>query len=77
MRIALSRSWMVLVGAELMAAESGLGQMMEMARQMFRLDVVMVGVLLTGSIGFMLDRSLRWLEAYLGRWQRDNGNDTQ
>ncbi|MBB3224019.1 ABC transporter permease [Pseudoduganella umbonata] len=77
MRIALSRSWMVLVGAELMAAESGLGQMMEMARQMFRLDVVMVGVVLTGGIGFALDRSLRWLEAYLGRWQRDNGKDAR
>jgi sulfonate transport system permease protein len=69
-RIALSRSWMVLVGAELLAADSGLGQMMEMARQMFRLDVVMVGVVLTGAIGFALDRGLRWLEAHLMRWQR-------
>lgn len=72
-RIALSRSWMVLVGAELLAADSGLGQMMEMGRQMFRLDVVMVGVVLTGAIGFALDRSLRWLDAHLTRWQRGNG----
>lgn len=72
-RIALSRSWMVLVGAELLAADSGLGQMMEMGRQMFRLDVVMVGVVLTGTIGFALDRGLRRLEAHLTRWQRGNG----
>jgi sulfonate transport system permease protein len=72
-RIALSRSWMVLVGAELLAADSGLGQMMEMGRQMFRLDVVMVGVVLTGTIGFALDRGLRWLDAHLTRWQRGNG----
>ncbi|NGZ87338.1 ABC transporter permease [Duganella aceris] len=71
-RIALSRSWMVLVGAELLAADSGLGQMMEMARQMFRLDIVMVGVVLTGGIGYALDRGLRWLESHLMRWQRDN-----
>jgi len=69
-RIALGRSWMVLVGAELLAAESGLGQMMEMARQMFRLDVVMVGVVLTGLVGLALDRGFRLLEAYLMRWQR-------
>lgn len=70
LRIALSRSWMVLVGAELLAADSGLGQMMEMGRQMFRLDVVMVGVVLTGVIGFTLDRGLRWLESHLLRWKR-------
>jgi sulfonate transport system permease protein len=69
-RIALSRSWMVLVGAELLAADSGLGQMMEMGRQMFRLDVVMVGVVLTGVIGFTLDRSFRMIEQRLTRWKR-------
>jgi len=68
-RIALSRSWMVLVGAELLAADSGIGQMMEMGRQMFRLDIVMLGVLLTGSIGFLLDRGCRQLAARLMRWK--------
>jgi sulfonate transport system permease protein len=69
-RIALSRAWMVLVGAELLAAESGLGQMMELGRQMFRLDIVMLGVVLTGVIGFSLDRGFRLLERHLMRWQR-------
>jgi sulfonate transport system permease protein len=69
-RIGLSRSWMVLVGAELLAAESGLGQLMEMSRQMFRMDVVMVGVILTGVIGFTLDRGLRLGEWWLMRWRR-------
>jgi sulfonate transport system permease protein len=70
MRIGLSRSWLVLVGAELLAAESGIGQMMEMARQIFRMDVVMVGVIVTGVIGFALDRGLRLLEWLLVRWKR-------
>lgn len=69
LRISLSRSWMVLVAAELLAADSGIGQMMEMGRQMFRIDVVMVGVLVTGLIGFALDRSLKLLERRLGRWR--------
>ncbi len=70
LRIGLSRSWLVLVGAELLAAESGIGQMMEMSRQIFRMDVVMVGVILTGIIGFVLDRGLRLVEWRLTRWRR-------
>jgi len=69
LRLSLGRSWMVLVAAELLAADSGIGQMMEMGRQMFRIDIVMVGVFLTALIGFLLDRVLRSTEFYLGRWK--------
>lgn len=68
-RLGLGRSWGVLVAAELVAADSGLGQMMEFGRQMFRLDIVMVGVVVTGLVGFGLDRLLRGLEARLSRWK--------
>jgi sulfonate transport system permease protein len=69
MRLGIGRSWNVLVAAELVASERGLGEMMEFARQMFRLDIVMVGVVLTGTIGFALDRALRLLEAYMTSWK--------
>lgn len=59
LRIALARSWMVLVGAELLVADSGLGQLMEWGRQTFRIDIVLVGVVLTGVIGFALDKAFR------------------
>ncbi|KAF1030421.1 MAG: putative aliphatic sulfonates transport permease protein SsuC [Pseudomonas sp.] len=68
-RISLTRAWVVLVATELLAADSGLGQMIEMARQMLRIDVVMVGVVVTGLIGFALDASFRVLERRLLRWQ--------
>jgi sulfonate transport system permease protein len=70
LRIALARSWMVLVAAELLAAESGLGQMMEMGRQMFRIDVVLVGVFITGVFGFLLDGAMRGLERSLAPWRQ-------
>jgi len=70
LRISLGRSWMVLVAAELLAADSGIGQMMEMGRQMFRLDIVLLGVVVTGLVGFALDRGFRAIEARLAGWQR-------
>ena len=69
-RIALGRSWMVLVAVELLAADTGIGQMMETGRQMLRLDIVMVGVFVTGLIGFTLDRGLRGVEQALLPWKR-------
>lgn len=69
LRISLSRAWMVLVAAELLAADSGLGQMIEMSRQMMRIDIVMVGVLVTGLVGFILDYGFRLLEKRLFRWK--------
>jgi sulfonate transport system permease protein len=68
-RIALGRSWMVLVAVELLAADTGIGQMMEIGRQMLRLDIVMVGLIATGLIGFTLDRVLRVLERALLPWK--------
>jgi len=70
-RISLQRSWVVLVAAELLAAESGIGQMMEMGRQMLRIDIVLVGIVLTGVIGFMLDRGFRSLESRLIQWKNN------
>ncbi|WKL56741.1 ABC transporter permease [Asticcacaulis sp. ZE23SCel15] len=68
-RLSLTRSWLVLVAAELIVADSGLGQMMEMGRQMFRLDIVMVGVIVAGVIGFGLDRLFQLLQAHALRWK--------
>jgi sulfonate transport system permease protein len=68
-RVALGRSWMVLVAVELLAADTGIGQMMEVGRQMLRLDIVMVGVIVTGAIGFGLDRGFRLLEHSLLPWK--------
>jgi sulfonate transport system permease protein len=69
MRIALGRSWMVLVAAELLVSQNGLGQLMEYGREMFQLDTVMVCVVLTGIIGFVFDKGFRLLESRLARWE--------
>lgn len=67
LRLSLSRAWVALVAAELLVADSGIGQMMEMGRQTFQLDVVLLGVVLIGAIGFVLDRAFKQLEHALVR----------
>ena len=69
LRIGLTRAWIVLVAAELLAADSGIGQMMEMGRQMFRIDVVLAGVVVSGVIGFALDRGAKVVERRATRWK--------
>ncbi len=69
LRIALTRAWIVLVAAELLAADSGIGQMMEMGRQLFQLDVVLAGVVVSGLIGFLLDRGAREIERRATKWR--------
>nr|WP_255325761.1 ABC transporter permease [Sphingobium sp. 15-1] len=69
LRISLTRAWVVLVAAELLAADSGIGQMMEMGRQLFQIDVVLAGVVVSGLIGFLLDRGARWVENRATRWR--------
>ncbi|MBN3789950.1 ABC transporter permease [Burkholderia sp. Ac-20353] len=68
-RIALARAWLALVAVELLSADSGIGQMMELARQMLRLDVVLVDVAVIGLIGFALDRSIALVQRHALRWQ--------
>ncbi len=69
LRVAITRAWVVLVAAELLAADSGIGQMMEMGRQLFQIDVVLAGVVVSGLIGFLLDRGARAIEQRATRWQ--------
>lgn len=68
-RIALTRAWMVLVMSELISGDSGIGQLMEIGRQTFRMDVVMVGIIATGTVGFLLDRGMQNVQVHLSRWR--------
>lgn len=69
LRIGLTRAWVVLVATELLAADSGIGQMMEMGRQLFQIDVVLAGVIVSGVIGFLIDRGARAIESRATRWR--------
>lgn len=68
-RVALGVSWGTLVAAELVGARDGLGQMIFAARPFFRLDVVVVGIIVISVLGVMMDVVLRFLEGILIPWR--------
>jgi NitT/TauT family transport system permease protein len=64
MRLALGIAWLVVVAAEMIAVNSGLGFLIVDARNAGnRYDLVVAGMVLIGVIGLLLDRGMRRLEA--------------
>jgi len=68
-RIALGVSWMSIVAAELIASSSGLGFMISFYRELLRSDLILVGMLSIGVVGYLMDRGLQWLEHRLLPWR--------
>jgi len=68
LRVALAASWTTLVAAELVAAQDGIGWMLQNGRRFLRTDLVMVGVIVIGVLAFTMDRGLRFLQRRLTRW---------
>lgn len=63
LRIALGVAWLVVVAAEMIAVDSGLGYLIIDARNAgMRYDLVVAGMLLIGLIGLVLDLLMRRLE---------------
>lgn len=65
LRIALGVAWLVVVAAEMIAVNSGLGYLIIDARNAGkRYDLVVAGMVLIGSIGLVLDLMVRRLERF-------------
>jgi sulfonate transport system permease protein len=63
-------AWLATIGAEyLMSATGGLGSMMESAQESLEMDVVFVGVILSGLVGAGISLSLRLARGRLLRWR--------
>lgn len=56
MRIGFGYSWRAIIGAEMIAASSGLGYLILDAQQMSRSDKVIVGIFVIGLVGVLCDR---------------------
>ncbi len=68
-RVAMGVCWGTVVAAELVAAEKGAGMMIMVASRFQLTDLVIMGILLIGVIGFMIDVMMRKAEGWLIPWK--------
>jgi ABC-type nitrate/sulfonate/bicarbonate transport system permease component len=68
-RSATGIAWMALVAGELVAATSGLGFLISQGRMLFRSDFIIVGMLVIGLIGIVLDGLVRLIQQIVMPWK--------
>jgi len=71
LRLGFALSFFVIVAAEFIAADSGLGFLINDARTFFLVSNMLLGAAVIGAIGFTFNTVLRRLEARLLRWRKD------
>ena len=68
-RVALGVAWATLVASELIAAQQGLGALIQDASSFFQLDSIYVGIICIGFIALAMDLALRATTRRLVAWQ--------
>lgn len=68
LKTATALSWAIVVAAELIAAQSGLGYMIMDASTFFNLPFVCVGILFIGGIGLLLELATNLIERKVLHW---------
>jgi ABC-type nitrate/sulfonate/bicarbonate transport system permease component len=72
LRIALGVGWMCVVAAELIAAQSGLGYMIQQSRVLLQTQNVVTGMIVIGIIGFAMNTVMTAIERRLVPWQESS-----
>ncbi|NML17627.1 aliphatic sulfonate ABC transporter permease SsuC [Azohydromonas sp. G-1-1-14] len=68
LRFSLGLMWVLLIVAETLSAQSGIGYMTMNAREFLQTDVVLVGIVLYALLGKAADLAARGLERWWLRW---------
>ncbi len=68
-RVAMGVCWGTVVAAELVAANQGAGMMIMAASKFQQTDIVILGIVLIGVIGFAIDLLMRMAERAMAPWK--------
>lgn len=68
-RVAMGVCWGTVVAAELVAAEKGIGKMITVASKFQRTDIMIIGIIVIGVIGFLIEVGMRMMENRLIPWK--------
>lgn len=70
-RIAWGIALIVIVAAEMIGGQSGIGYMILDAQQTFRVERVFAGIIAIGVLGVVTDLGFRYLRSYVLPWHRE------
>ncbi|QDR82776.1 ABC transporter permease [Sporomusa termitida] len=73
LRIAFGWAWTYLVVAEIVAAGSGLGYMIMQSQRFLKTGNIIVGIIVIGVIGILIDVAFKWLYARMFPWLGKGG----
>lgn len=70
LHLALIYAWLATLGAEyLLSSGEGIGHLLSDGREQFRMDWVLLGVLVVGVVGHAVNQGALWLERRALRWR--------
>ncbi len=67
-RVGLGNAWVCVVAAEMIAATRGIGYMLSNGRSLSRPDQVILGMLLIGIVGKIMDDILKFISKKIVKW---------
>lgn len=70
LRFALTAAWLVMIIAEQINAQSGIGYLMNEARMWYQTDIIVFGLVVYGALGLGMDTLVRLAERTLLSWRR-------
>ena len=73
LRVTMGWAWTYLVVAEIVAASSGLGYMIMQSQRFLKTSHIIVGILVIGVIGIIIDLIFKWLYGRLFPWMGKGG----
>ncbi len=68
LKLGLGISWMAVVAAELIASTKGIGYRMSYARSLIQPDVVIMGMIVVGAVGILMDKVLTFVSQKATPW---------
>jgi NitT/TauT family transport system permease protein len=78
MRVAMANAFTIIVAAELVAAQRGIGTILWNARVMMLTEDIFVALVVLAILGFSVDRVFRWtIEEYAGRYTPKHSENVQ
>jgi sulfonate transport system permease protein len=69
LRLGIATAWLSLIVGEQINASSGLGYLIDNARDFLRTDIVLVGLVVYALLGLVTDAGVRLLERWVLRWR--------